>query len=622
METTQDQRASAERSSKSSMPHPLGSRARVLLASVFGPYARDDDYGSRAINPMELYHNQVTRVQGPFSLRMFHRSWGLMLIQANISAPCVVLDFPTLGRFVEEIRERSYDIVGISSITTNLLKVQRMCELVRHYQPEAAIVVGGHIAKLPDLSVRIDADWIVRDEGVHWFRKYLGEDPHQPIRHPVIPTRIGTRNMGISVKERPSDVAVTIIPSVGCPIGCNFCATSSMFGGKGKYINFYRTGDELFDIMSQIEQLRGTSSFFVMDENFLLYRGRALRLLELVEKHDKSWTLYVFSSADAVRSYAIEELIALGVSWIWMGLESENSQYQKLHGIDTYQLVRELQSHGIRVLGSSIIGLDNHTPENIDAVIDYAVRHDTDFHQFMLYMPLPGTPFHAEMEAKGLLLDEAQCPIPDTHGQFRFNYRHPHIPAGLESELIVRAFERDFEINGPSILRILRTTLAGWKRYQDHPNPRIRRRFAAEVESMGSSFAAVAGAATRYYRDKPALFAKMRSILRDVQSEFGWSSRIYAALGGPYLLRKIRSEEARLGKGWSYEPPVFYEINDVANPGDFPGALRCFSVVPKVVCQQTQEGKHATRAGNSDSGGMSDGFGHDDRTLGHPAQDA
>ena len=104
--------------------HPLGSRARVLLTSVFGPYARDDEYGSRAINPMELYHNQVTRVQGVFSLRMFHRSWGLMLIQANIDAPCTLLDFPTLDRFVEEIRTHHYDIVGISAIQPNLSKVQ------------------------------------------------------------------------------------------------------------------------------------------------------------------------------------------------------------------------------------------------------------------------------------------------------------------------------------------------------------------------------------------------------------------------------------------------------------------------------------------------------------------
>ena len=61
--------------------HIPGAHSRILLTSVFGPYAQDDEFGSRAINPMELYHNQVTRLEGPFSLRMFHRSWGLMMIQ-------------------------------------------------------------------------------------------------------------------------------------------------------------------------------------------------------------------------------------------------------------------------------------------------------------------------------------------------------------------------------------------------------------------------------------------------------------------------------------------------------------------------------------------------------------
>ncbi|HSA92902.1 MAG TPA: hypothetical protein VLE48_07820, partial [Terriglobales bacterium] len=83
--------------------HPKGPRARVLLTSVFGPYAHDDEFGSRAINPMELYHNQVTRAQGEFSLRMFHRSWGIMLIQHNISAPSTLLDFPTRERFAAEL---------------------------------------------------------------------------------------------------------------------------------------------------------------------------------------------------------------------------------------------------------------------------------------------------------------------------------------------------------------------------------------------------------------------------------------------------------------------------------------------------------------------------------------
>ena len=113
--------------------HPLGTRANVLLSSVFGPYAQNDEYGRREINPMELYHNQVTRLQGAFSLRMFHRSFGLMLIQSNIESPCTLLDFPSLDRFIHEIEHHSYDIVGISSIIPNIGKLKKMCELAVSY---------------------------------------------------------------------------------------------------------------------------------------------------------------------------------------------------------------------------------------------------------------------------------------------------------------------------------------------------------------------------------------------------------------------------------------------------------------------------------------------------------
>ena len=43
--------------------HPKGSKAKILLTGVFGPYAVDDEY-SRAINPMELYHNQKDMLVG------------------------------------------------------------------------------------------------------------------------------------------------------------------------------------------------------------------------------------------------------------------------------------------------------------------------------------------------------------------------------------------------------------------------------------------------------------------------------------------------------------------------------------------------------------------------------
>ena len=245
--------------------HHKGNRARILLSSVFGPYAQDDEYGSRALNPMELYQNQVTRTQGGFSLRMFHRSFGLMMLQANIDAPCTLLDFPSLERFVQEIKDNSYDIVGISAISTNIFKVREMCMLVRKHLPNATIVIGGHIANNADLAGIFDADHIVKGEGVRWFRKYLGQDENVPVQHPLAYSGFGSRILGITLPDSPGRTAAILIPSVGCPVGCNFCSTSAMFGGKGRFVNFYETGDELFKVMCRIESKLKVRSFFVLD---------------------------------------------------------------------------------------------------------------------------------------------------------------------------------------------------------------------------------------------------------------------------------------------------------------------------------------------------------------------
>jgi radical SAM superfamily enzyme YgiQ (UPF0313 family) len=578
--------------------HPHGTQASVLLSSVFGPYAQNDDYGSREINPMELYQNQVTRVQGIFSLRMFHRSFGLMMIQSNLDAPCTLLDFPSLDRFVQEIRDNQYDIVGISAIIPNVGKVKKMCELIREHLPGATIIIGGHVTNKENLSAIIDADHIVKGEGIRWFQRFLGQKTNEPIRHPLTYSAHGTRILGIPLhsEHKHGNTAAILIPSVGCPMGCNFCSTSSLFGGKGNFINFYETGDELFSIMSDIEAKLDVTSFFILDENFLLHRSRALRLLELMTSNQKSWSLSVFSSARVLQSYTMKQLVGMGISWVWMGLEGKKSQYPKLRGVDTYTLVQNLQSHGIRVLGSSIIGMENHTPENINQVIEDAISHDSVFHQFMLYTPIPGTPLFDQHRKDGTLLSEATFPVADTHGQYRFNFRHPHIQQGREEKFLLKAFHRDFKVNGPSLARLIRTILTGWHRYKNHPDPRIRNRFAREVYPLRSTYAGAVWAMKKHYRNNRRVSDKLASLLGEIYLEFGWLPRMVAPLIGRYLYIAMKREEKRLENGWTYEPKTFCEKNpaalaleDSTGKGPAHQALNSFVPAPAFACTRLQE---------------------------------
>jgi hypothetical protein len=130
----------------------------------------------------------------------------------------------------------------------------------------------------------------------------------------------------------------------------------------------------------------------------------------------------------------------------------------------------------------------------------------------------------------------------------------------------LQAFQRDFDRNGPSMMRIVRTALNGWLRYKHHPDARIRRRLQREFKDKAPVFAAAVAAARRYYRRDPPLRAKMSALLKDLVQEFGRKSRLYGAVGGRYLYEKICDEQRRLAEGWTYEPPTFYDANDAALP--------------------------------------------------------
>ena len=130
-----------------------------------------------------------------------------------------MLDFPTLDDFKRELTTQRYDIVGISSIIPNFGKVREMFRLARELSPQSRIVVGGHVAAIPDVEKMLDADHVVKGEGIAWMRRYLGEDEKAPIQHPPIMSAFQLRVMGMRVPESRKTTAATIIPSVGCPMG-------------------------------------------------------------------------------------------------------------------------------------------------------------------------------------------------------------------------------------------------------------------------------------------------------------------------------------------------------------------------------------------------------------------
>ena len=442
---------------------------KILLTSVFGPYGVDDEYG-RKENINELFHNQVTREQGLFSLRFNHQSFGLYLMAENINARTTVLDFPSQRRFIRELKRGDYDYVGISFILVNFIKAQRMARLVRQLSPRSKIILGGHGASIPDIAERVDCDHLCRGEGVAFMRELLGQDPRLPISHPIMSTAFSKRLMGIPLPAN----GVVLMPGVGCPNGCRFCCTSHFFGGR--YTPLLRTGREIFEVCCRAEAQRNATEFWLMDENFLKHRGRAEELLVELERHHKYYTFLLFSSAEAVREVGVDFLRRLGVTWLWIGLEGRDCQYEKNQGTDLVELVARLRAGGVTVLGSVILFTEQHDKRTIWQDVDFAIQSGSDFIQFMQLAPWPDTRLFQEYLAAGRLRQD--IPYEEWHGQKQIWFSHPHFTLEESEQYTREAFMRVWDELGCSILRMIDTNLNGFLSTRGATEPRLAQRHA------------------------------------------------------------------------------------------------------------------------------------------------
>ncbi len=61
---------------------------------------------------------------------------------------------------------------------------------------------------------------------------------------------------------------------------------------------------------------------------------------------------------------------------------------------------------------------------------------------------------------------------------------------------------------------------------------------------------------------------ELTRLLEELYAVCGWKSRLAAPIVGRHLFRKLKQEEVRLGAGWTYEPPTFYETNQPQQVGN------------------------------------------------------
>jgi radical SAM superfamily enzyme YgiQ (UPF0313 family) len=493
----------------------------VLLTSACRPIG--PEYGDAPSVGYELLYRQVTRAQGIFSPRTVNVQFGLDYIAENLDAPTVVLQYPSKAELIKELN-KGYDFVGISFIMALMHKMKEIVALVREYSPQSKIVLGGYGTVLNDDVLKPYGDYFCREEGVAFMRRLLGEpEIPMPYKHPLIVSWLKVFGWKVSGTGK-------IFAGLGCPNGCDFCCTSHFFSRK--HIKLLPTGRDIFNVVERYFEIDPSLVFLIIDEDFLLNKKRALEFRACVLQSGRKPSIFAFSSVKAISQYTVEEILEMGIDGFWIGYEGTRSNYAKQQGRSIADILTEFRQHGITVLTSMIVGFDYQNPAIVAQELDELMKLKPALGQYLIYGPVPGTPFHERLIKENLLQDVYTTDKDLFYRRadgFSTMIKHPTLSPAQIEDMQNWCFEQDFQRLGPSIFRVLETRFLGYLTLKDSPNPILRQK--AEYYAQELRYAYPVFLVGRLFGPNPTIRRWIRQLER----------QIHAQLGQPTFRQQVKS---------------------------------------------------------------------------------
>jgi anaerobic magnesium-protoporphyrin IX monomethyl ester cyclase len=189
--------------------------------------------------------------------------------------------------------------------------------------------------------------------------------------------------------------------SLACPYDCAYCTNEGVYGRKWNALEARQVVEEVTDLVTRY----GLSLLWVVDDNFLVDRERALEIAEGLVRRGVRFDWSVQSSTNLVCRFSVEELKLLrraGLSQVSQGADSGsaavlrlmNKTFQKIETI--YDAAEKLTAAGIRPSFNMIFGFpgegEQERRESVALIMDICRRYPGAEFWTNIFTPYPGSP--------------------------------------------------------------------------------------------------------------------------------------------------------------------------------------------------------------------------------------
>ena len=337
------------------------------------------------------------------------------------------------------------DLVGITMSATEHNEGLRLAKIAKNVG--IATVAGGyHPTGVPDLMLSYpQLDMVVRGEGELTFKELTengspegvlgvsykkdGQVIHNEGR-PLIkdldslpfPAR-HLRQYSYKANDRTTDSDV-LLTSRGCYGRCIFCCEPNMSRGLLRC----RSPENVIEEVLEMARYHEGKPLSVMlaDPNFTGNPARVGRLCDLLQEHDLGMKFCALVRPDnmARNPEIVKKMCEAGIIWFEMGIESPSHRDLKStkKGITTRihkEATRHIRRNGGSAGATFVIGLPDHTEEEIKRFPVYAREIGLTAAAFGIVTPFPGTEFYNQLERKGLIFETNWDNFDEMHSVYK-----------------------------------------------------------------------------------------------------------------------------------------------------------------------------------------------------------